>query len=85
VTPDQALELMNGSSAHTFAKALAARIANDQGQNAEDLAERSYRLALGRPATTVERERAKQFLAGPGKLEDLALALLSSSEFLYID
>jgi hypothetical protein len=85
VTPDQALELMNGVSTHRFAKALAARIANDKGQSREELAERAYKLALGRAPSVAERERAAAFLAGPGTLDDLAQALLATSEFLYID
>ncbi|MBM3785376.1 MAG: DUF1553 domain-containing protein [Acidobacteria bacterium] len=93
VTPDQALELMNGAAAAGFAKALAARIANDAGQSPAALAERAYRLAFGRAATPSERQRAQEFLtqqarlAGGinGALEDLSLSLLSSSEFLYID
>jgi hypothetical protein len=85
VTPDQALELMNGQSIHTFARALAARIANDAGQSPEALAERAYRLTLGRAPTGAEVARATALLAGPGTLEDLAQSLLATSEFLYID
>jgi hypothetical protein len=85
VTPDQALELMNGQSIHTFARALAARIANDAGQSPEALAERAYRLTLGRAPTGAEVARAAALLAGPGTLEDLAQSLLATSEFLYID
>lgn len=85
VTPDQALELMNGQSIHTFARALASRIGNDAGQSPEALAERAYRLTLGRAPTANERQGAIALLSGPGKLEDLAQALLATSEFLYID
>ncbi|MBC8166043.1 MAG: DUF1553 domain-containing protein [Bryobacteraceae bacterium] len=93
VTADQALELMNGGAAASFAQALAKRVANDSGQSAEVLVERAFRLTLGRTPSQPELQRGREFLAsqaglarGPaGALEDLALSLLSSSEFLYID
>ncbi|MBL8174357.1 MAG: DUF1553 domain-containing protein [Bryobacterales bacterium] len=93
VTPDQALELMNGTAAAGFAKALAARVANDAGQSADALVERAFRLTLGREPGTKEREQSVAFLAKQaplaggqkGALEDMCLSLLSSSEFLYVD
>jgi len=93
VTADQALELMNGEAAAGFAKALAQRIANDSGQSPNELVERAFRLTLGRAPSKVETERSRGFLAMQTKLtgsqaaalEDLALSLLSSSEFIYID
>ncbi len=93
VTPDQALELMNGGAAAGFARALAQRVSNDAGQSNQALAERAYRLTLGRAPTRDEVDRSASFLAkqallaggAPGALEDLCLALLSSSEFIYID
>ncbi|MDX1980519.1 MAG: DUF1549 and DUF1553 domain-containing protein [Bryobacteraceae bacterium] len=93
VTPDQALELMNGTAAAGFAKSLAARVANDAGQSEDALVERAYRLVLGREATAKELARGRAFLAKQsalaggtkGALEDMCLSLLSSSEFLYID
>ncbi len=87
ITPDQALELMNGPAVGGYAKALAARVANDSGQTPAALINRAYRLALGRAPTDKEAARNQEFLAhgGEGALEDLALSLLSASEFLYID
>ncbi len=93
VTPDQALELMNGQAAAGFAHALAKRVANDSGQTPAALAERAFRLTMGRAPTAAEAGRASEFLSrqtalaggAQGALEDLSLALLSSSEFLYID
>ena len=90
VTADQALELMNGDAAANFARALAKRVANDAGQSAEALAERAFRLALGRAPSASELSRSQAFLTkqaglGSGALDDLCLSLLSSSEFLYID
>ncbi len=87
VTPDQALEMLNGEAAAGFAQALAKRVANDEGQTPEALAERAFRLALGRAPTAAELARTKEYLGKGGKdaVEDVALTLLSSSEFLYID
>lgn len=93
VTADQALELMNGQATASFARALAQRIANDSGQSNDALAERAYRLALGRAPSATELRRGSEFLAkqaalaggAAGALEDLCLSLLSASEFLYID
>lgn len=93
VTADQALELMNGEASANFARALARRVANDSGQSVDSLAERAYRLTLGRTPTEAEMQRSRDFLtkqaklAGgtEGALDDLCLNLLSSSEFLYID
>ncbi len=84
VTPDQALELMNGTATAGFAKALAARVANDAGQTPDLLTERAFRLTLGRAPSIAEAKRSREFL-NESPLEDLCLSLLSSSEFLYID
>ncbi|MCA2965896.1 MAG: DUF1553 domain-containing protein [Acidobacteriaceae bacterium] len=93
VTADQALELMNGQAAARFARALAQRVGNDPGQSQDSLAERAYRLTLGRAPTEAEMRRSREFLTAQtklaggaqGALEDLCLNLLSASEFLYID
>ncbi len=93
VTADQALELMNGQAATGFARALAKRVANDAGQSTDALVSRAFRLTLGREPSPVELQRGREFLtkqAGlangrQGALEDMALSLLSTSEFLYID
>jgi hypothetical protein len=93
VTADQALEMMNGTAAATFAKALAQRVANDQGQSHEALVERAFRLAIGRAPSKAEIRRGTEFLtqqaplagSAAGALEDLCLSLLSASEFVYID
>ena len=85
VTADQALEMMNGEAAANFARALARRVANDAGQSNEALVERAFRLTLGRAPSGAEMVRSREFLTKQSSLDDLCLALLSSSEFLYID
>jgi len=92
VTADQALEMMNGQAAAGFAKALAQRVANDQGLSQEALVERAFRVAMGRAPSAAELARGQEFLrkqasrANAGAaLEDLCLSLLSTNEFVYID
>jgi hypothetical protein len=92
VTPDQALELLNGRLIQEWSAAFAQRVANDQGLDTRAKAERALKIAFQRPATAKEIEMASQFLArqektagSPGAaLEDLCHTLLSSNEFLYI-
>ncbi|MBM3758769.1 MAG: DUF1553 domain-containing protein [Acidobacteria bacterium] len=93
VTADQALELLNGSATHNFARALADRIGNDEGQSHDSLASRAYSLTLGRSPSSLELSRATAFLkeqsalsgGRAAALQDLAQTLLASSEFLYVD
>jgi hypothetical protein len=93
VTPDQALELMNGKLVQQWAAAMARRVDNDRGLDLRTRAERALRLAYNRAPQADEIAKAASFLerqaavAGSptGALEDLCHALLSSNEFLYIN
>ena len=93
VTPDQALELMNGKLIQEWARGLARRVENDRGIDLKIKAERALRLAYTRNPKPDEIESATAFLlkqekiAGSpeGALEDLCHTLLSSNEFLYIN
>ena len=93
VTPDQALELMNGKLITDWAKSLARRVDNDSGIDTRTKAERALRLAYTRTPKPDEIARAAEFLvkqesiAGSpgGALEDLCHTLLGSNEFLYIN
>ncbi len=93
VTPDQALELMNGKLVQQWAAAMARRVDNDRGLDLRARAERALRLAYNRAPQADEIAKAASFLerqaavAGSptGALEDLCHALLSSNEFLYIN
>ena len=93
VTPDQALELMNGKLISEWAKSLARRVDNDSGIDTRTKAERALRLAYTRTPKPDEIARAAEFLvkqesiAGSpeGALEDLCHTLLGSNEFLYIN
>ncbi len=93
VTPDQALELMNGKLIQHWAASLAQRVENDKGIDARAKAERAIRMAYSRPPQPNEIDLAVDFLAKQEKiagspiaaLEDLCHTLLSSNEFLYIN
>jgi hypothetical protein len=93
VTPDQALELMNGKLVHEWARAFARRVDNDRGIDTKTKAERALRMAYTRAPKPEEIASAAAFLvkqekiAGSpeGALEDLCHTLLSSNEFLYIN
>ena len=93
VTPDQALELMNGKLVHEWARAFARRVDNDRGIDTKTKAERALRMAYTRSPKPEEIASAAAFLvkqekiAGSpeGALEDLCHTLLSSNEFLYIN
>jgi mono/diheme cytochrome c family protein len=82
-TPLQALELMNNTFVQRQAGHLAQRAlagANDDLPNAVQAA---YRLALSRPATLDEMERALA-AAKARSLTSVCWALLNSTEFIYV-
>lgn len=93
VTPDQALELMNGKLIQQWAKSLATRVENDRGIDTRGKAERAIRIVYSRTPKPEELDQAASFLAKQEKiagspeaaLEDLCHTLLSSNEFLYIN
>lgn len=93
VTPDQALELLNGKLIHEWARGMARRVDNDRGLDVAAKAERALRMAYSRVPNTEEIASAAAFLkkqekvAGKpeGALEDLCHTLLASNEFLYIN
>jgi hypothetical protein len=80
----QALVLLNGALAHEAARGLARRLAPATG---EDRIEAAFRIALGRPARPAERALARRFLqeSGSDGPSLLALALINTNEFVYID
>lgn len=93
VTPDQALELVNGKLINTWAQSFAQRVENDRGLTPSAKVERAFRLAFARAPKPQEVEMATSFLAKQEKLTgsafaalgDLCHTLLSSNEFLYIE
>ncbi len=82
-TPLQALGLMNDSFVLRQARGMADRVVAECGPDVGKQVDRAYRLALGRPPTDREVQRARDLLDKAG-LESLAWVLMNSSEFLYI-
>jgi mono/diheme cytochrome c family protein len=79
----QALELLNGPLSNELAGAFAARLAAETGGSPDLVVERAFRLALGRPPTTKERELSVAFLREQ-PLKEFALAIFNLNGFLYV-
>ncbi len=82
-TAPQALALLNATDITQAAEALAARLERETRTDEEAIA-RAYRLALGRPPSPRELERAREFLAG-SPLSELCRGLFNVNEFVYLD
>jgi hypothetical protein len=80
----QALELLNGDLASDLAAAFAERLKDDAGQSPNQLIDRAFRLAAGRPPTAAEQKIALTFLKNQ-PLEEFALAMFNLNAFLYVD
>ena len=83
VTAPQALSLLNAPETTRAATALSERLMKAAKTDAErvDLA---WRLALGRPPTETERDRAAKFLQD-SPLSELCRGLFNMNEFIYVD
>ncbi|MDA1166415.1 MAG: DUF1553 domain-containing protein, partial [Planctomycetota bacterium] len=79
----QALELLNGAFANEMAAAFADRLADEGDNQPEQIVERGYWLALGRPPTYRERELSLEFLRDE-PLVEFALALFNLNGFVYV-
>ncbi|HEX5269209.1 MAG TPA: DUF1553 domain-containing protein, partial [Gemmataceae bacterium] len=82
-TPLQALGLMNSAFVRRQAKGFAERVEREAGDDAAARVVLAYKLALGRPPTDAEKERAVGHVREYG-VESLCWVLLNASEFLYI-
>jgi len=82
-TAPQALSLLNSPEVQSAAAAMSKRLQADAATEAERI-DRAYRLALGRPPSERERERAVAFLKD-SSLQELCRALFNSNEFVYLD
>jgi hypothetical protein len=82
-TPLQALALMNNSFVQRHAGLLAERALAESGNDLPRAIDTAYRLALGRPPTKAEAERALA-AARERSLTNVCWALLNSTEFVYV-
>ena len=80
----QALELLNGPLANGLAGAFAGRLQDEAGAGAEQLVERAYLIAAGRPPTDAERKPAVEFVKSQ-PLREFALAIFNLNDFLYVN
>lgn len=80
----QALEMLNGDLASDLAAAFEERLKDEAGQSPDQLIDRAFRLAGGRPPTAAEQKLARTFLKNQ-PLEEFALAMFNLNAFLYVD
>jgi hypothetical protein len=85
ITSPQALILMNNAFVLMQAKFFAQRIQREAGVDATRQVERAFELALSRPPSGQERERALAFLSGSADgLVDFCQTLFNTNEFVYV-
>ncbi len=81
----QALTLLNSRLAHDAARNLAARVAGLSGPDRARQVELMASLAFGRLPDAAESRMINEFLARDVSPSDLALALLNTNAFVYVD
>jgi len=74
VVPGQALTMMNDKLVLDWSRALAGRVLNDSGLNAEQQIERAYRLTFSRPPNADESKTVRAFLDKQSSLVATRLA-----------
>jgi hypothetical protein len=80
----QALLLMNNAFVVLQASKFAERLEKEAGENAAEQVALGYQLALSRPPTNLELDRASRFLsAKTGTLADLCQLIFNLNEFAY--
>jgi mono/diheme cytochrome c family protein len=80
----QALNLLNSRFLLDQSSRLAARVRGEVGDDLPAQVDRAFRLLLGRPPTSDERDAASQLVRDHG-FATLARALYNANEFLYVD
>jgi hypothetical protein len=80
----QVLELLNGQFTNDVAKSFAHTLRQECGPDVHHQIDRAFLLAAGRIASKQERELSARFLR-ENSLDEFALALLNTNEFLYVD
>ena len=85
VSPPQALFLMNSEAIEKATERFARRLEAESGGDLGVAVDLAYRIAVARPPTEPERDRAAAYLdRDPARLKGLAWLLLNLDEFLYI-
>jgi hypothetical protein len=82
-TAPQALSLLNSPEVMAAAAAMSDRLMKSAATDGERI-DLAYRIALGRPPTDRERDRAQAFLK-ESPLRELCRGLFNLNEFVYVD
>jgi hypothetical protein len=90
VTPTQKLYVMNSPFMVSRARALAARLSAEAGEDGRARVARAYALLYGREPTGVESDLGLAFVSGAGpegfdRWDQYAQALLAANEMMYLD
>ncbi len=85
VTAPQALFLMNSAVINTASHRFGERLRKGSGGNLQAAVDLGYRIALGRPPSPAEEQRALRYLgADPARLDGFAWLLFNLDEFVYV-
>ncbi|MFN8684893.1 MAG: DUF1549 and DUF1553 domain-containing protein [Acidobacteriota bacterium] len=85
ITAPQALFTMNHAIVDKAAEGLAQRVLRDSAGDLKAAVELQFRIALGRPATASERDRALSYVASEAaRLKGLAWLILNLDEFVFV-
>jgi hypothetical protein len=92
-TAPQALELLNNELVLDWSRALAKKVANDEGLTPEEIVNRAFRLALSRQPSPKETKITAEFLthqktitgSREAAVTDLCHMLLNANEFVYVE
>jgi len=85
VSPPQALFLMNSDPVEKATEKFAERLKAESGGNLDVAVDLAYRIAVSRPPTASERDRALAYLdRDPARLKGLGWLVFNLDEFLYV-
>ena len=80
----QALNLLNSDFMQEQSAKFAERVTGECAGDRDCAVRRAYKLALARTPDPGEVQMARAFLASGGRMEDICLAMLNRTEFIYI-
>jgi hypothetical protein len=85
VSPPQALFLMNSDPIEKATEQFAERLKSESGGDLDRAVDLAYRIAVARPPSASERDRALAYLDGdPSRLKGLGWLVFNLDEFLYV-
>lgn len=85
VTASQGLFMMNSTEVENASVRFAERLQKESGGDLRTAIDLGYRMALSRPPSSRERERALEYLQNdPAKLNGLAWLIFNLDEFIYL-